>query len=169
MRKLQWGRLFSLIAVAVVVLGLGFLFKQILPEYIPSLQTDGWYIFGTILYYLGLIFLVLLVMVFIIILITGSKSKSQKKSIVAVDNQIYHEKALKFVAALGGAVNINSVEACMSRLRITLFDTDEINQNQIQELGATGIFLSGNQVQAIFGEESEALKNQIDEILKKRN
>ena len=168
MRKLQWGRLFALIAIAAVISGLGYLIQYPLPEYMPFLQSDSWQWVGIILYHLGLILVFLFLIVFIIILITSSKSGPKKKVIAKEDDAIYRKKAIDFAESLGGIENITAIDSCMSRLKINVIDTDEIDQNKVQNLGASGIFLSGNQVQAIFGEESELLKHQIELIFQEK-
>ena len=53
----------------------------------------------------------------------------------------------------------------MSRLRVSVHDIDEVDQVQIKALGAAGIFVSGNNLQAIFGTTSDQLKTQIQEII----
>ena len=53
----------------------------------------------------------------------------------------------------------------MSRLRVSVHDIDEVDQLKIKELGASGIFVSGNNLQAIFGTISDQLKSQIENIM----
>ncbi|SET08243.1 PTS transporter subunit EIIC [Thorsellia anophelis] len=66
------------------------------------------------------------------------------------------------VSQLGGIENIKSIDACITRLRVTIHNqslvTDEASWKAI---GAKGIFRSGNAVQIIFGTQAETYKNQI--------
>ena len=68
------------------------------------------------------------------------------------------EKAAAILEALGGASNIETLDACMSRLRVSVHDIDEVDETKIKALGATGMFVSGNNLQAIFGTTSDQLK-----------
>lgn len=73
------------------------------------------------------------------------------------------DKANSMIEALGGIGNIETLESCMSRLRVFVYDIDEIDGEKIQALGASGMFISGNSLQAIFGKISEQLKLKIEE------
>ncbi|CUN13845.1 MULTISPECIES: glucose-specific PTS transporter subunit IIBC [Turicibacter] len=77
------------------------------------------------------------------------------------------EKAAAILEALGGASNIETLDACMSRLRVSVHDIDEVDETKIKALGATGMFVSGNNLQAIFGTTSDQLKTQIEAIMAK--
>jgi PTS system N-acetylglucosamine-specific IIC component len=44
-------------------------------------------------------------------------------------------------------------------------DTDKVDQDRLKSLGAAGVIEVGNNVQAVFGTQAEALKNDILDIL----
>jgi PTS system N-acetylglucosamine-specific IIC component len=69
------------------------------------------------------------------------------------------------IAAFGGRDNLVSVDACITRLRIEVADKSKVDQDRLKSLGAAGVIEVGNSVQAVFGTDSEALKNDIAEIL----
>ena len=69
------------------------------------------------------------------------------------------------IAAFGGRDNLVSVDACITRLRIEVADKSKVDQDRLKSLGAAGVIEVGNSVQAVFGTGSEALKNDIAEIL----
>ncbi|MGL4336540.1 MAG: glucose-specific PTS transporter subunit IIBC [Turicibacter sp.] len=75
------------------------------------------------------------------------------------------EKPRAILKALGGARNIDTLDACMSRLRVSVRDIDEVDQEAIKALGASGIFVSGDNLQAIFGTTSDQLKTKIQDIM----
>lgn len=77
----------------------------------------------------------------------------------------YKEKAVSLVASLGGFANIDSVESCLSRIRVRVQDIDLVEAERVQALGAQGMFVSGNQIQAIFGPGSEPLREQMEAVL----
>jgi PTS system N-acetylglucosamine-specific IIC component len=68
--------------------------------------------------------------------------------------------------ALGGSANISSIDACITRLRLTVHDESLIDEPELKKLGALGIIRLGKgSVHAIFGMEAEKLKDRIKAIL----
>ncbi|MCL1950745.1 MAG: PTS transporter subunit EIIB [Turicibacter sp.] len=78
----------------------------------------------------------------------------------------FREKALDLIGILGGKENIQGMSSCLSRIRITVQDIDEVDPGAIKGLGATGMVMSGNQLQAIFGGDSEPLRQAVEDILR---
>jgi PTS system glucose-specific IIC component len=72
----------------------------------------------------------------------------------------------ELVAAFGGAANIQSLDACITRLRVQLVDPGRANPDRLKALGATGVVTLGNALQAIFGTRSENLKSDMEEYLR---
>ncbi|KIG01394.1 PTS system, glucose-specific IIBC subunit [Burkholderia sp. MR1] len=70
------------------------------------------------------------------------------------------------VLAFGGRSNIKSLDACITRLRITVNDPALVNDARLKALGAAGVVRVGNGVQAIFGPLSENMKTDMQEYLK---
>jgi PTS system glucose-specific IIC component len=70
------------------------------------------------------------------------------------------------VRAFGGRHNIASLDACITRLRITVDDMSKVNVDRLKALGASGVLQVGNSAQAIFGPRSENLKTDMMEYLK---
>ena len=59
-----------------------------------------------------------------------------------------------FVLALGGAANLATVDACMTRLRLTVNDLDAIDETQLRALGAKGFMRpGGNALQVVLGSD----------------
>ena len=58
-----------------------------------------------------------------------------------------------------------NVDACITRLRVDVADKNKVDQARLKSLGAAGVIEVGNSVQAVFGTDAEALKNDINEIL----
>lgn len=82
----------------------------------------------------------------------------------AVQNEII-EKAPLVLAAFGGAENIVSVDACITRLRIEVVDKSKVKKDELKRLGAAGVVEVGNGMQAIFGAKADRYKNEINSIL----
>jgi PTS system glucose-specific IIC component len=74
--------------------------------------------------------------------------------------------APRLVAAFGGADNIASLDACITRLRVDLVDVERANIAQLKSLGAAGVMKVGSGLQAIFGTRSENLKTEMEEWLR---
>ncbi|CAL4326415.1 PTS glucose transporter subunit IIBC [Buchnera aphidicola] len=77
------------------------------------------------------------------------------------------EIAPYIVQALGGKNNIKNLDACITRLRITVFEIKQVNKEDLHNLGAAGIIISGSGIQAVFGTRSENIKTAIDIYIKK--
>ena len=74
--------------------------------------------------------------------------------------------ARELVLAFGGRSNIKSLDACITRLRVGLNDVHKVSQEKLKAMGAAGVVLVGNGMQAIFGTRSEGLKTDMEEFLK---
>ena len=72
----------------------------------------------------------------------------------------------QLVAAFGGAANIRSLDACITRLRVELNDLSLANPAELRRLGAAGVVQVGDGVQAIFGTRSENLKTDMEEFMR---
>jgi PTS system glucose-specific IIC component len=72
----------------------------------------------------------------------------------------------RLVAAFGGADNIRSLDACITRLRVDLVDVDRASAAELRALGATGVMKVASGMQAVFGTRSENLKTDMEEYLR---
>lgn len=75
------------------------------------------------------------------------------------------ELAKNVLHALGGKNNITALDACITRLRVSVKDRAEVDSSQLKKLGASGVLEMGNNIQAIFGTQSDALKGQIKDLI----
>ncbi|WP_343152433.1 PTS glucose transporter subunit IIBC [Buchnera aphidicola] len=94
---------------------------------------------------------------------TPGREKSQN----VLNNLSNSELAPYLVNALGGKNNITNLDACITRLRISVLDTSNVNVSKLKNLGAVGVFISGLGVQAVFGTKSDNLKTEIENYIKK--
>jgi PTS system glucose-specific IIC component len=74
--------------------------------------------------------------------------------------------SLQLVRAFGGRSNIASLDACITRLRVKLNDVTKASPEKLKALGAAGVVVVGDGVQAIFGTQSGNLKTDMEEYLK---
>ncbi|MCG7587792.1 PTS glucose transporter subunit IIBC [Photobacterium sp. OFAV2-7] len=76
------------------------------------------------------------------------------------------ELAKELVMAFGGKDNITGLDACITRLRVSVASVDKVDQEQLKKLGAAGVVIAGGGVQAIFGTKSDNLKSDMDEWIR---
>ena len=69
------------------------------------------------------------------------------------------------VLAFGGKSNITALDACITRLRVSVVNMAKVDQKQLKALGATAVVTVGNNAQAIFGPSSENLKTDMEHYL----
>lgn len=72
---------------------------------------------------------------------------------------------LQLILAFGGRSNIETMDACITRLRIGVKNISQVDQPRLKELGASGVVTVGNNMQAIFGPASENLKTDMEAYL----
>lgn len=75
------------------------------------------------------------------------------------------EDAQKIIVALGGKENIEDVDACITRLRVSLKDAKLVDKSTLKAIGATDVLDVGNGIQAIYGAKAILYKNIINDIL----
>jgi PTS system N-acetylglucosamine-specific IIC component len=76
------------------------------------------------------------------------------------------DRAGAYVAALGGAGNLRSVEACTTRLRLSVADAGRIDEAALKRIGARGVVKpTANSVQVIVGPIADQLAGEIQDSL----
>lgn len=83
------------------------------------------------------------------------------------DNQVAAaSQAVNIINLLGGRNNIADVDACMTRLRVTVKDIDKVGSEEAwKQEGAMGLVVKGLGVQAIYGPKADVLKSDIQDLL----
>lgn len=90
-----------------------------------------------------------------------SETKSDERGSSVSDNQ-----PERIIALLGGRENIILVDACMTRLRVTVKDPDLVaDADAWKAQGALGLVKKGEGIQAIYGPKADILKSDINDIL----
>ena len=73
-----------------------------------------------------------------------------------------------FIKALGGAKNLHSVDACITRLRLSVADSSLFDEDKLKQLGAMGVLKIGaNGAQVVLGPRAESVANSIKAHLAK--
>lgn len=87
-----------------------------------------------------------------------------EEKVVKSDKQ--NSQAERIIGFLGGKENILEVDACMTRLRVTVKDVEKVSDDEKwKENGALGLIKKGNGIQAIYGPKADVLKSDINDIL----
>lgn len=92
----------------------------------------------------------------------GINPKTEKP----VDANGASQQVLNIIELLGGKENIIDVDACMTRLRVTVKDIENVgNEEAWKKEGAMGLIMKDNGVQAIYGPKADVLKSDINDYL----
>ncbi|MEI1419973.1 glucose-specific PTS transporter subunit IIBC [Bacillus cabrialesii] len=91
---------------------------------------------------------------------TDEADQTEAKAPVAKDQLAFH-----VLQALGGQQNIANLDACITRLRVTVHQPSQVSKDELKRLGAVGVLEVNNNFQAIFGTKSDALKDDIKTIM----
>ncbi|MGT2934560.1 PTS transporter subunit IIBC [Streptococcus castoreus] len=86
-----------------------------------------------------------------------------KTSVQVADSK---SQVVQIINLLGGRDNIIDVDACMTRLRVTVKDSAKVSaQEHWKKAGAMGLILKGSGVQAVYGPKADILKSDIQDLL----
>ncbi len=75
------------------------------------------------------------------------------------------ERAVAVITALGGRENLEEVDCCATRLRVTVKDGSKVDEQALKATGARGVIVRGNGVQVIYGPHVTIIKNEVEEML----
>jgi glucose PTS system EIICBA or EIICB component len=90
----------------------------------------------------------------------GREEETQEEA-----QSVSSDLAYDVLQAMGGKENIEHLDACITRLRVSVKDIKNVDKNRLKKLGASGVLEVGNNIQAIFGPKSEHLRHQMNEIM----
>ncbi|HEY8364855.1 MAG TPA: PTS transporter subunit EIIB [Haloplasmataceae bacterium] len=130
---------------------------------ISSLITSYSFLFFKVefYYYFGSIILLYILYFISLFLYDNTFIKKQQKVKVNVNEEIVQS----FLDSLGGKDNILSLSYAYSRLKVELNDISKVNLDNIKSLGASGVFVAGNKLQAIIGSNAAELEKAIQNCL----
>ncbi|SDC56521.1 glucose-specific PTS transporter subunit IIBC [Shouchella lonarensis] len=168
-----------LFAVHTIFAGLSFMLMQILDIKIGMTfsggvidfllygvlpgRTDWWLVIPiglvfSVIYYFGFRFAIKKFN----LMTPGREKKDATATIGSVDKNSLPYNVLQ---ALGGKENLTSLDACITRLRVSVKDKQHVDKEKLKALGASGVMEVGPNIQAIFGPRSDQIKTQIQDIL----
>ncbi|MCC5893975.1 MAG: PTS transporter subunit EIIC [Alkalibacterium sp.] len=98
----------------------------------------------------------------------GRKGNYENDSMGTENNQVVDasQQVYDIIHLLGGKDNIEDVDACMTRLRVTVKDTNRVGKEaHWKKAGAMGLVHKDTGVQAIYGPKADVLKSDIIDVL----
>src|SRR5260370_33750761 len=72
----------------------------------------------------------------------------------------------RVLEALGGRSNVESVEGCITRLRLFVKEPTQVDEARLKELGAAGVIKRGKVVQVLLGTQSDRIADRIKILMK---
>lgn len=95
----------------------------------------------------------------------NDKGKSNEDKKETAEPTKEDDVSSKIEIGLGGAGNIVSVDACITRLRVNVKDGSLVNKDILKSTGAVGVMQNGDAVQVIYGPKVSVIKSRFDEYL----
>ncbi|CWX15588.1 PTS transporter subunit IIBC [Enterococcus faecalis] len=84
----------------------------------------------------------------------------------AAGSGVVDQQIAQIVYLLGGKQNIKEVDACMTRLRVSVKDREKVGSEEAWKgAGAMGLIVKDNGVQAVYGPKADVLKSDIEDLL----
>jgi PTS system N-acetylglucosamine-specific IIC component len=97
--------------------------------------------------------------------VAGSEADGEDKNLSANGEQDIPQLARQYIAAVGGSDNLTGIDACITRLRLSVKDSSVVNDAMAKRLGASGIIrLNKTSVQIIVGFVAEKIANSMKTV-----
>jgi len=149
---------------------LGYTFSASLIDYVLGISNsqNGWKLFLIVGPIIGILYFVVFYYAIKIFdyKTPGREDDGETESPQENKNLDKSSRAAKVLEALGGKENIDVIDACITRLRLTVYDTAKVDKARLKALGAAGTMdAGGGNIQVVFGTEAEMLKDEIKKIM----
>jgi len=96
------------------------------------------------------------------------KTPGRTEVMNTADDKTDNEIAEQVIGLLGGAQNITSVGACITRLRLEVAKGDVVDRDGLNSLGARGVvFVGDNGIQLVFGARAQFIAQTMTTIMEK--
>lgn len=162
----------SMAVMYILDVRLGFSFSAGLIDYLTNLKlsTNAW-----ILFPVGLAFFALYYVLFRFVIVKFNLKTPGRED--DIDDEIVDlpaggatvsgsSRAAKILENIGGPDNITNIDACITRLRLTVKDEKAVKDSALKQLGASGVMRLGQgAVQVVFGPQSEQIKDEIKKLM----
>jgi PTS system N-acetylglucosamine-specific IIC component len=102
--------------------------------------------------------------------VAGDESDGYDVNVDKTDNGETATESLarRYIGAVGGSSNLTSIDACITRLRLNVNDSAQVNEGVAKRLGASGVIrLNKQSVQIIVGTQAESIASAMKKVLTK--
>ncbi|MCT4663457.1 MAG: N-acetylglucosamine-specific PTS transporter subunit IIBC [Tissierellales bacterium] len=148
----------------------GFGFSAGLFDYVLNMKfaTNGLWLIP-----LGLVFFIVYYLLFVVIIKKFNlptpgrlEDLDDESSNVVIKQDGIANLAKAYIEALGGSDNIEQVDACITRLRLSIKNADMIDDSDLKALGATGVLRpNAHNMQVVVGTKAELVADQMKKML----
>lgn len=120
---------------------------------------------------IGLVFGVIYYFVFVFFIKkfnipTPGRIEEESAMLAGLGNAELREKASEILAAIGGKENIKVIDACITRIRVTLNNAEQVDEARLRELGATAVLkMPGNNFQIVVGTVADPLVTHMKAVM----
>ena len=77
-----------------------------------------------------------------------------------------HEVSAMILEGLGGKDNIVTLDCCATRLRVTVKDSETVNDALLKKSGAAGVIRKGGGVQVVYGPQVSVIKSELEDYMR---
>lgn len=98
-------------------------------------------------------------------IMTPGRGDEEAEEVKVTTKSSLKDESIAVIKALGGKENIEDVDACITRLRVSVRNVDKVDKDALRKIGATDVLEVGGGVQAIYGAKAILYKNTIEDIL----
>ena len=152
----------SLFVATLLGIHAGFSFSAGAIDYVlmyslPAASKNVW-----MLIVMGVVFFVIYFLLFSAVIrmfnlkTPGRETDSEEEQNYVTASKDVQALATRYLAALGGEDNLTQIDACITRLRLSVRDMQQVNDKQLKALGASGVVkLNSNNLQVVLGPQAE--------------
>lgn len=123
---------------------------------------------------IGLVFGVVYYFIFVLIIrkfdlpTPGRLDEEESFALAGLSGKELNIKAAEILEAIGGRTNVDSLDACVTRIRLTAIDGSKIDEDRLRKIGATGVMKMGSDnFQIVVGTVADPLATRIRDLMKK--
>jgi PTS system N-acetylglucosamine-specific IIC component len=89
------------------------------------------------------------------------------EEVAIADDTNMSDYTVQLTEKLGGTENLESVQSCITRLRLTVKDADKVDDAALKALGVKGVIKKGSTVQVIVGTRAELIADEMKALVKR--
>lgn len=147
----------------------GFGFSAGFIDYVLSIGIAGkpW---GLLLFGLGYGVLYYFIFVFFIQrfnIPTPGRVEEESAALIKLSAERLREQCAEILRAMGGKQNVTALDACVTRIRLTVKDGQKVSEARLMELGATSVLkMPGNNFQIVVGTVADPIVGYLKEFMK---